>query len=79
MRASDIYGLGAAIGFTPREVDQLTPWELMAATDGYNQSQGVKEKPEAPSDERYFKRVAESEARRRKKAERLRAEAAAGT
>lgn len=31
-----LYGIGAAIGFTPAEVDGCTPWEFMAAVDGYN-------------------------------------------
>ena len=67
MRAADIYGLGAAIGFSPRQVDEMTPWELLACMDGYNHANGVKPKDEPPTDEEFAAAVAASEARRRKK------------
>jgi hypothetical protein len=30
--------MGAAMGFTPREVDEMTLWELSACIDGYNEA-----------------------------------------
>ena len=35
IRFADIYGTGAAIGFTPQEVNEMTMWQFMAAVDGY--------------------------------------------
>jgi len=35
LRFAAIYGTGAVIGLTPREVDQLSMWEFMAAVEGW--------------------------------------------
>lgn len=37
---SQLYGNGAAIGFSPRDVDECTLWEFAACIDGYNRAQG---------------------------------------
>jgi len=38
IRFAAIYGTGAAIGFTPQEVNEMTMWQFMAAVDGYIQA-----------------------------------------
>ncbi|QKC99176.1 hypothetical protein [Mesorhizobium sp. NZP2298] len=35
MRFAAIYGTGAAIGFTPQQVNEMSPWQYLAAVDGY--------------------------------------------
>jgi hypothetical protein len=32
---SEFYGTGAVLGFTPRQVDEMTLWEFAAICDGY--------------------------------------------
>lgn len=46
-----IYGLGAKMGFTPRQVDGMTTWELMACADGFAEFHGAKPKPDGWRDE----------------------------
>lgn len=38
MRFGAIYGAGAAMGFTPQQVDQMSMWQFMAAADGYSKA-----------------------------------------
>lgn len=59
---SDLYGTGCAIGFTPREVDELTFWEFAACIDGYNRANGADEMPEPMSGEEFDEAVANSKA-----------------
>ena len=43
MRLAAIYGAGAAMGFTPQQINDMTVWQYMAAVDGYvkaNSSEG---------------------------------------
>lgn len=35
MRFAAIYGSGAAIGFTPQQVNEMSVWQFFAALDGY--------------------------------------------
>lgn len=35
-----IYGSGAAMGFPPREIKQMTIWEYLACVRGWNRAQG---------------------------------------
>lgn len=35
MRFAAIYGLGAAVGFTPQEVDRMSIWQFHAAVEGW--------------------------------------------
>lgn len=35
IRYAEVYGAGAAIGFTPQQVDQMSTWQLQAAVAGY--------------------------------------------
>lgn len=52
MRFAAVYGAGAVIGFTPREVDQMSMWEFMAAVEGWikantsDEGQSAQEKDE---------------------------------
>ena len=38
------------MGFTPQQVDAMSMWQFMAATNGYAKSNGAEDK-EKPSDE----------------------------
>ena len=40
VRFAGIYGAGAALGFTPQEVDAMSLWQLNAAVDGYVMAHG---------------------------------------
>lgn len=40
----------AVLGWTARQVDELSLWELAAAIDGHNRSQGADEPVESMSD-----------------------------
>jgi hypothetical protein len=40
------------MGFTPRDVDQMTVWEFVACCDGVVAANGVKPKAEAMADDR---------------------------
>lgn len=42
------------MGFTPRQVDELSLWELAACIDGFNAANGVEEMPEAPSPSEFY-------------------------
>jgi hypothetical protein len=35
LRFAAIYGTGAVVGLTPRDVDRLSMWEFMAAVEGW--------------------------------------------
>jgi hypothetical protein len=50
---SVIYGLGAAIGFTPRQLDDMTMWELAACVDGVNYANNPEPKLEPPTNEEF--------------------------
>ena len=41
------------MGFTPREIDDLSLWEFAAATLGWTKANGAEPKPAAPSDEEH--------------------------
>lgn len=41
------------MGWTARQVDDLSQWELHQAVDGWLEANGVEEKPEAPTDEEH--------------------------
>lgn len=45
--------MGAALGWTPRQVDQLTFWELHVAVEGWRRAQGVEEDVDPPSPEEH--------------------------
>lgn len=45
-------GLGAAMGFSPRDIDQMSMWEFAACADGFLLSKGAKRKGHEMSDER---------------------------
>lgn len=53
-----IYGLGGVIGFTPRQVDELTAWEFMAAFEGWKDANCPPEAPSAPTPEEHDVMVA---------------------
>jgi hypothetical protein len=50
------------MGFTPREVDQMTQWEFMAAWEGWLFANGPQDeqRPEAPSPEAHRQAMAEA-------------------
>lgn len=50
---SAVYGIGAGLSFTPREVDEMTVWELAACIDGYNAAQGGEAQPEPPTPDEF--------------------------
>ncbi len=35
IRFGAIYGTGAVLGFTPRDIKEMSMWEFMAALEGY--------------------------------------------
>ena len=45
------------MGYTPRQIDEMTIWELSACIDGYKQSNGGEEKNEAPTAEEFYDMV----------------------
>lgn len=40
---AQVYGVGAAVGFTPQMVDQMSIWQFNAAVEGVIKSRGGKE------------------------------------
>ena len=46
-----IYGTGAAIGFSPDQVDRCTFWQFRTCVEGFNRANGAEEKLEAPADD----------------------------
>lgn len=57
-RFASIYGTGAVLGFSPREIDQMTLWEFAAAVEGWSKANGGESKPEAPSEEEHDRLMA---------------------
>lgn len=45
-----IYGNGAAMGFSPDQVDRMTFWQMGACIAGFNKANGGEEKIPAPTD-----------------------------
>ncbi len=45
-----IYGNGAAMGWSPDQVDRCSLWQMRVAVDGYNRANSADEKIPAPSD-----------------------------
>ncbi|MCV9907049.1 hypothetical protein OIV19_05365 [Brucella sp. HL-2] len=41
--------MGAVMGFTPRDVDSLTLWELSVAAKGWSKANGAEEEVVPPS------------------------------
>ena len=67
IRFGAVYGLGAAIGLTPDQVDRCSLWQFAACVDGWNKTHGAEPTPEAPSDAEFDAMIeasAEAEARR---------------
>jgi hypothetical protein len=52
-----MYGNGAAMGFSPRQVDEMSLWEFQAVMDGWGRSQGVETKAAPPSPEEHRARL----------------------
>jgi len=55
-------GNGAVMGFTPREVKDMSLWEFSAVCAGYSRSQGG-ETPKAPTINKLNEQIAASMAR----------------
>lgn len=53
IKYSQIYGSGAVMGFTPRQIDQMSIGEWAAIIDGYNRVHSPDDKPEAMSGSEY--------------------------
>lgn len=34
------------MGFTPRQVDEMSLWEFVACCDGFSEAQGAKQRPD---------------------------------
>ncbi|NTS30665.1 hypothetical protein HQ945_05310 [Phyllobacterium sp. BT25] len=49
---SGYYAAGAAIGFSPRQIDEMSLWEFGAVIDGYKRANGVEEAPPVMDDDR---------------------------
>jgi hypothetical protein len=47
-RWSSYYGAGAVIGFTPRDVDDMTLWEFQACSEGYRKAHASEEQAPPP-------------------------------
>lgn len=45
------------MGWSPREVDRLSLWELTAAADGFAKANGAEEKTEAPTYDEHLEMV----------------------
>lgn len=59
-----IYGTGAVIGYSPREVDQLSLAELFAAIDGWKKANCPDDKPPVMDPDDFDQAVAEIENRK---------------
>lgn len=46
------------MGLSPREVDDLTPWEFAAAADGYRQANGGDAKSNPPTPDEHDDMIA---------------------
>ena len=53
LRFSGIYGNGAALGFTPRQIDEMSLWQFAVVIEGWNKAQGGDTGPEPLSVEEY--------------------------
>lgn len=56
-----LYGLGAIIGLSPRQVDELTEWELSAAVDGWRAANCPDAGPKPPTPDEHDALVAKYE------------------
>ena len=56
-------GNGAVMGFTPREVKDMSLWEFSAVCAGYSRSQGGGDTPKAPTIDKLNAQIAASMAR----------------
>jgi hypothetical protein len=45
--------MGAAMGFLPKHIDEMTLWEFSACVDGWSLSKGIKKPGKAISDKQY--------------------------
>lgn len=45
------------MGFTPRQVDEMSLWELVAASDGFAKANGGEQQTEAPSYDEHLEMV----------------------
>lgn len=45
------------MGLSPRQVDECSLWQFMAAADGYAKAHGAEEKTEAPTEDEYWDTV----------------------
>ncbi|MAM13021.1 MAG: hypothetical protein CML23_21735 [Rhizobiaceae bacterium] len=43
IRMAKIYGAGAAMGFSPQQVDAMSVWQFSAALDGYIKANSAEE------------------------------------
>ena len=43
------------MGYTPREVGQMSLWEFMACSDGYARANGANSSPRAPTEAEFIK------------------------
>lgn len=39
-----VYGVGAAMSFTPQQINEMSMWQFLAAVDGYVRAQGGEDK-----------------------------------
>jgi hypothetical protein len=58
MAFAPIYGLGAAMGWTPQQVGDCSLWEFQAGLAGWLRANGSEDKPTAPTDEEHDDLVA---------------------
>lgn len=48
------------MGFSPRQIDDMTPWEFGAAWATYVKSNSAPDSPQAPSREEYLAAISET-------------------
>jgi hypothetical protein len=53
MKFGQIYGMGAAIGFTPAQINAMTLWEFSCCVDGWSLSKGIKKAAKPMTDKDY--------------------------
>ena len=53
MKFGQMYGLGAAMGFTPSQIDAMTLWEFSCCVDGWTLSKGIKKPGKEITEKQY--------------------------
>jgi len=57
-----MYGNGAAMGFSPDQVDSMSLWEYAACVDGHRHFHGAEDEAEPPSYDDHLKMLQRAQA-----------------